>query len=96
MAHGYWLDEAVLDRALEALANVYARSDASIAVDHDAVERAYEGMRARIETGFAFDAMAVGELMSALRAAGFGDAADRFDALAGMPTTAPCAEYLPK
>jgi hypothetical protein len=53
-------------------------------------------MRARIETGFAFDAMAVGELMSALRAAGFGDAADRFDALAGMPTTAPCAEYLPK
>lgn len=96
MAHGYWLDEAVLDRALEALANVYARSDASIAVDHDAVERTYEGMRARIETGFAFDAMAVGELMSALRAAGFGDTADRFDALAGMPTTAPCAEYLPK
>lgn len=95
MAHGYWMDRTMLDRALERLAAIEAEPDGTVAVTAETAAAALAGAQQRTREGYVFDAMTLTELAAELRKSGLNDAADRFEALAGNPTLGPCAAYTP-
>jgi hypothetical protein len=95
MAHGYWLDRGMLDRALDRLASVQAEPDEAVKVDAATVAAALSQAQSRMKAGYVFDAMTLTGLAAELRKAGQDDAADRFEALAGAPQDGPCAAWTP-
>lgn len=92
VAHGVWLARAELDKALEALARVYAEEDGSTVIDRASGEALLRSLSERTAAGDVFNAGEITQAANAYRAAGLGDLADRLAALAYLPTTGPCAE----
>jgi hypothetical protein len=90
MAHGYWLDRPMLDRAMDQLARIQAEPDDRVALDPAAVAAALAQARARIDAGYVFDAMTLNALAAELRQSGQRDAADQFQTLAAVPQDPPC------
>ena len=93
MAHGYWLDRKELDDALNRLADIYAEPDSAVVVNPQTVSKTYSAAKRQIEEGFAFPTSRLGFVSSALRKSGLRELASRFDALADIPKSGPCAEF---
>lgn len=96
MVHGYWLDRKQLDDALDKLAATYAEPDESVEVSRRSSSKTYSSAKALVNAGFVFSAMELEALSAALHKAGLGDIADRFDALAEVPKSGPCAQFRPR
>ena len=96
MAHGYWLDRERLDDALDKVAMIYAEPDELVEVSRRSSLKAYSSAKAQIDDGFVFNAIELEALSASLRKSGLGDLADRFDTLADVPKSGPCAQFLPK
>ena len=95
MAHGYWLDRVMLDRALDKLARIQAEPDAAVAVTEQAAAEAFLAAQARSLAGYVFETMTLTALVGELRKAGFNASADRFEALAAVPQQGACAAFTP-
>jgi len=95
MAHGYWLDRKKLDDALNRLANIYAEPDSGVVVNAQTVSKTYSAAKRQVDEGFVFATRHLDFLSSALQKSGLRELAGRFDALADVPTSGPCAEFLP-
>jgi imidazolonepropionase-like amidohydrolase len=96
VVHGVWLDRAGLDKALEALAAVYAEEDRATALDRTAAAALLDRLARRTAEGDVFNAAEVQAAAEAYRNAGLADIADRIAALAYAPKDGACAEARPK
>ncbi len=96
MAHGYWLDRRRLDDALNKLAMIYAEPDESVEVIRRSSAKTYSLAKAQVDAGFVFNAMELEALSAALRKAGMAELAERFDVLADIPKSGPCAQFRPR
>ena len=94
MAHGYWLDRKKLDDALNQLADIYAEPDSAVVVNAQTVSKTYSAAKRQIDEGFAFPTSQLDFVSSALRKSGVRELAGRFDALADIPKSGPCAEFI--
>lgn len=95
MAHGYWMDRAMLDRALERLATIQAEPDGGAVVNAETASAALAAAQQRTREGYVFDSMSLSELAAELRKAGHDDIAGRFETLAAVPAQGPCAAFTP-
>jgi hypothetical protein len=95
MAHGYWLDRTKLNSALEGLSAIFNESDANVKMTPDAASSLLLHTRDLMDNGFVFDSNELVGVATALRRSGVPEVARQFELLADVPTSGPCAEFLP-
>ena len=95
MAHGYWLDRTKLNSAMDGLAAVFDEPDANAKITLDAGSSLLRDTKELMDNGFAFDSNELVGVAAALRRSGFLEPARQFELLADVPTSGPCAEFLP-
>jgi Amidohydrolase family len=95
MAHGYWLDRTKLNSALEGLSAIFNESDANVKMTPDAASSLLPHTRDLMDNGFVFDSNELVGVATAFRRSGVPEVARQFELLADVPTSGPCAEFLP-
>ncbi len=95
MAHGYWLDRAKLDSAMESLSTIFDEPDANVKITPDTGSALFLQIKERMDNGFVFDSNELMDVASVFRRSGVPDLARQFELLADVPTSGPCAEFLP-
>lgn len=96
MAHGVWLEREAIDRALAALARIYAEPDEATTYGEGEVAAAAASVERLAADGFVLDASALTVLAAAALASGWSEAADRIKRVAAVPTSGPCHAILPE
>ncbi len=95
MAHGYWLDRTKLNSALERLSAIFDESDANAKITPDAASSLLLRTKDLMDNGFVFDSNELVGVATALRRSGVSEVARQLELLADVPTSGPCAEFLP-
>ena len=90
MARGVWLDRPTIDRALAALALIYAEPDEATAYGAAEVASAAAAVERLASAGFVLDANALVTLARAARESGWAESADRIERVAAVPASGPC------
>jgi hypothetical protein len=94
MARGAWMDRAMLDTSLDALASIYAESTPTQITAETAAKLARDAEE-RVARGHVFETAALVAAATALKNAGERAAALRLEKLANIPTSGPCAAVWP-
>jgi hypothetical protein len=95
MAHGYWLDRAKLNSAMEGLSAIFDELDANAKITPDAGSLLLLHIKDLMDNGFVFDSMELVRVGAAFRRSGVPELARQFELLADVPTNGPCAGFLP-
>lgn len=95
MAHGYWLDRAKLNSAMEGLSAIFDELDADGKITPDAGASLLGHLKELMDNGFVFNSNELVSVAAAFRRLGVSELARQFDLLADVPTNGPCAEFLP-